>query len=152
MKSILKWVLEIFAGVIIIALLFGCAPEEAQTQTSAGKEAAVSNDAPPFETTASEIAKAYADNAVAADEKYKNKAFVVTGSVADIKTDDHAVIILEDDADSLMGPHFTLADSEKNKAAELKKGQKVKLQCFGNGEIAKVAHSEDCELLLIDWS
>jgi hypothetical protein len=153
MKNVVKWGLGIVAVLIIAWLLVGESFEETQTQQAAQPKPALSNDAPPFETTAAEIAKAYASDSAAADEKYKSKAFIVSGSVADKSTDpsDHAVLVLEGGVDPLLEPHFTLADSEKNKAAELKKGQGVKLQCYGKGEAAKIAHAEDCELLFIDW-
>jgi hypothetical protein len=153
MKNVVKWVLGIFAVLILAWWIVGKSFEETQTQQTAEEKPALSSNAPPFETTAGEIAKAYANDAVAADEKYKNKAFIVSGSVVDKNTDpsDHAVLLLEGGVNPLLEPHFTLADSEKSKAAELKKGQGVKLQCYGKGEIAKIAHAEDCELVFIDW-
>ncbi|MGQ2966991.1 OB-fold protein [Methylophilus sp.] len=154
MKNVLKWGLGIVAVLSIAWLIVGESFQETETQQTAKEKPGQSNDAPPFETTAGEIAKAYANDAVAADEKYKNKAFIVSGSVVDKSTDpsEHAVLILEGGIDPLLEPHFTLADSEKSKAAELKKGQKVKLQCYGKGEVSKIAHAEDCEILFIDWN
>jgi hypothetical protein len=153
MKNVVKWVLGIFAVLIIAWWIVGESFEETPTQQTAEEKPAPSSNAPPFETTAGEIAKAYASDTAAADKKYKNKAFIVSGSVVDKNTDpsEHAVLLLEGGVNPLLEPHFTLADSEKNKAAELKKGQGVKLQCYGKGEIAKIAHAEDCELVFIDW-
>jgi hypothetical protein len=152
MKNI-KWVLGILAVLIIAWLIVGESFKQTETQQTTQQKSAPSDDAPPFETTAAEIAKAYTSDSAAADEKYKNKAFIVSGSVVEKATDasDHAVLVLEGGVDPLLEPHFILADSEKNKAAELQKGQAVKLQCYGKGEVAKVAHAEDCELLFIDW-
>jgi hypothetical protein len=153
MKNVIKWVLGIFAVLIIAWWIVGDSFEATETQQTAEEKTAPTSNAPPFETTAGEIAKAYASDAAAADKKYKNKAFIVSGSVVDKSTDasDHAVLVLEGGVNPLLEPHFTLADSEKNKAAELKKGQGVKLQCYGKGEITKIAHAEDCELVFIDW-
>ncbi|MGP1718447.1 MAG: OB-fold protein [Methylophilus sp.] len=154
MKKALTWGLGIIAALIIVWLIVGASSEETQTQQTAEEKPVPGNNAPPFETTAGEIAKAYADDTVAADKKYKNKAFIASGSVVEVKTDesDHAVLVLDGGVNPSLEPHFILADSEKNKAAELKKGQKVKLQCYGKGEVTKIAHAEDCELLFIDWN
>lgn len=154
LKRILKWVFGIAAALVIIGLLSGEFSDMADTQDNVKKESAVISNDPPFETSASEIASAYSENAETADKKYKNKAIIVAGSVVELKTDPsgNAVLVLEGGVNPLSEPHFILAESEKSKAAELKKGQKVKLTCFGKGEIAKVAHAEDCELLFIDWS
>jgi hypothetical protein len=153
MKNVFKWVLGLFAVLIIAWWIVGESFEETQTKQTAEEKPAPSNNAPPFETTAGAIAKAYANDTAAADKKYKNKAFIVSGNVVNMNTDpsDHAVLLLEGGVNPLMEPHFTLADSEKSKAAELKKGQGVKLQCYGKGEVAKIAHAEDCELVFIDW-
>ena len=154
MKKALTWGLGIFVALIIVWLIVGESPEETQTQQTVEEKPVLSNNAPPFETTAGEIAKAYADDTTAADKKYKNKAFIASGNVVEMNADesDHAVLVLDGDVNPLLEPRFILADSEKNKAAELKKGQKVKLQCYGKGEVTKIAHAEDCELLFIDWN
>ncbi len=156
MNKVLKWVFGIAIILFIIGIIFGGLLEnngDDKAETSARTKPVNNADDPPFQTTATEIASAYADNSADADKKYRNKAFIVTGKVVDMHTDaaETTILILEGGLDALTNPHFSLAASEKTKAAELKQGQKVKLQCYGNGDIAKAAQSEDCEILFIEW-
>lgn len=156
MNKVLKWVFGIAIILFIIGIIFGGLLENNAddiAETSARTKPVNNSDEPPFETTANELASAYADNTAEADKKFRNKAFIVTGNVVDIHTDtaETSILILEGGVDALTNPHFSLAASEKTKAAELNKGQKVKLQCYGNGYIAKAAQSEDCEILFIEW-
>jgi ribosomal protein S1 len=148
MKRVLKWVFGIFLGLIIIGLLFG-EKTDSDTTAKGQSESVVETEPIAFETTAAEISKAYADNTLAADKKYKGKTFIVTGTVAEINTDmfDRAYLILKGGVNQFMEPQFVLDDAEKDKAASLAKGQAVKLKCLGKGDIAKTPMSEDCQII-----
>lgn len=148
MKRVLKWVFGIFAGLIVIGLIFGGKTNTSSPDSSSSVEAKAAEPVA-FETTAAEITKAYSDNTLAADKKYKDKSFIVSGTVAEINTDmfDRAYLTLKGGVNQFMEPQFVLDDAEKEKAATLKKGQKIKLKCVGKGDIAKTPMSEDCLIM-----
>jgi len=112
------------------------------TDSSKGEQAA-------FNTTAHELAAAYNENTLAADNKFKGKRFVITGVVSDINTDmfNNAVVMLHGGVNQFMEPQARLAESEKPKAAELKKGASISLTCTGRGDVAKTPMMEKCVLM-----
>lgn len=99
-----------------------------------------------FTTTAKELATLYEENTVAADNKFKGKRFEIAGTIAAINTDfmDSAIIVLKGGVNEFMEPQAELVDAEKQKAASLKKGQKIALICTGAGDIAKSPMMKDC--------
>lgn len=66
--------------------------------------------------TAKELATAYDENAIAADAKFKNVQFRVSGTVVDIRSDtfDRPYLILEGGVNRFLNPHFNF-DKEKKK-------------------------------------
>jgi len=151
MKKVFKW-LGILAGgffvLIVLAAIFGspkeksaAAPQlaEAGSTASARGEPVVIEAAPKpvaIEVSALQLYKAYDDNEVAADQRYKGKALAVTGTVLSIDKDafDNIVVQLRGDND-FMGVHAGLDDEHEALAASLKKGTKVKWKCDGGGRI-----------------
>lgn len=150
-KPIVK-VLWVILAVIVVAIIFspddkGSAPQAANGEKP--QEAAATKqdqDAPQFTTTARELAKMYEENTVAADNKFKDKRFEIAGTVTDISTDfiGSAVIELSGGVNQFMEPRAELDDSQKQKAAGLKKGQKIVLICTGSGDISKTPMLDDC--------
>ena len=104
-----------------------------------------------FSATVGQIVSAYAANSVAADDKYKNKRFTISGYIDNINTDimGHAVIELRDglDDDGITDPRATLMDKDKRQAANLSIGQLVALVCVGKGVIVKTPMLGDCVIL-----
>lgn len=96
--------------------------------------------------TASQIAKAYNDNTVAADHQFKGKRFKITGTVSDISTDimGSAYVTMRGGVNEFMEPHLVLDDSYKGYAAGLKKGDKITLVCLGRGDIVKSPMLKEC--------
>jgi len=72
--------------------------------------------------------KHYNNNEVLADEDFKNKYAVVTGTVEEIRKDfmDNMVLDLKT-GDMFMNMNIELKESQKRKAMHLKKGNKVKV-------------------------
>lgn len=150
-----KPIVKILWGVlalIIVAIIFLPGDKDASLQAADGdkpQEAAApkqDQDAPQFTATARELAKMYEENTVSADNKFKDKRFEIAGTVTNISTDfmGSAVIELRGGLNQFMEPHAELADSEKQKAASLKKGQKISLICTGAGDIGKTPMLDDC--------
>ena len=90
------------------------------------------------EVTAKQLWKDYQDNEVAADEKYKGNGLKVTGRVASIDKGIADGIIVRiatgNDYQSIMA---NMRDSEKERAAKLKKGDAITLLCLGGTMIIK---------------
>lgn len=99
--------------------------------------------------TAHDIAVAYNENTVAADQQFKGKEFKVTGTVGDINTDflGHPYLTLRGGVNPFMEPQFAFDKSAAPQLAKLKKGAKVTLTCTGKGDIGKTPMADSCTLL-----
>lgn len=97
--------------------------------------------------TARQIFEAYQNNEVAADRMYKGQMLEVTGTISGIDSDfsDDAVVKLAT-SNQFMDVMAKGDDDFNNAAAQLSKGQKVKLQCVGGGEIAGSALLKKCKI------
>ena len=107
------------------------------------------------------IFKDYQDNEVAADGKYKGKWFVVTGKISEISKDfrDKPYLVFAMDGYGLSSVRADLFDDQvcgaskesgvkscpvAERAARLKKGQKIDIECKGGGMIVKVPTLREC--------
>jgi hypothetical protein len=84
--------------------------------------------------SAAQYAADYEANEVAADNKYKGKKFLVSGSVKSINKDilGNANLALST-PDAFIGVIASLDDKDYPWASTLKRGQKVSLLCTGSG-------------------
>jgi hypothetical protein len=142
-----NYLLGILAGLMVLNLTACDKPtEKIQERTSDNK---IVEEKAPFETTANEIAKAYADNVVTADNKFKDITFNVTGTVAEVSKNliKEPYVRLKGGVNTDKEPQFVLQQSEKDKAAELKVGQNIKLQCIGQGNLAEIPMAGECKFL-----
>jgi hypothetical protein len=100
------------------------------------------DDAPAITIDADALIKAYQDNEVAADEKYKGKKMRVTGKLASIDSglDDEPVLQLGTQIFPLVQAHGV----EKKIAANLKKDTNITVECKGDGELASIPQLKDC--------
>ncbi|PZE09592.1 hypothetical protein DMX10_30395 [Pseudomonas sp. 57B-090624] len=98
---------------------------------------------------ASDLARAYADNTVAADQEFKGRRFKVTGTVVAINTDflGKPYVSLKGGVNQFMEPQFAFDKDQVDDLAELRKGMKVTFVCTGRGDVAKTPMSRDCTLL-----
>jgi len=162
MKKVLKWVGIAFVGLIVLGTIIEAnkSPEQkaadaaAREQRSAAqaeekREQAKQKMASLPEVKASDIAAAYNENTVAADQKFKGKEFKVSGTVSDINTDimGNPYITLRGGVNEFMEPHFGFEKSDAPQLANLKKGSRITLICTGRGDIAKTPISDSCSLL-----
>ena len=83
-------------------------------------------------------------------QKFKDKNLIVTGKIESIESGiaDMPYIMLKAGGDmEFMKPqaHFNKEDTPV--LAKLKKGQAIKLQCVGNGEVGGMPMLKDCKVL-----
>ena len=123
------------------------ANSNATANTSASSPSVTAeNKADLVKVDAKTIYQAYKDNEVNSDSKYKDKNLEVTGTVDSIESGmgDEANVMLKT-GDEIIRVNATMADSEKAKVGELKKGAKVKLHCVGGGEVIGMPMLKDCK-------
>ena len=121
----------------------------ATTATTTTPEAATPTETP-MTVTADELLKGYKENELAGDQKFKDKNLIVTGKIESIESGiaDMPYIMLKAGGDmEFMKPqaHFNKEDTPV--LAQLKKGQAIKLQCVGNGEVGGMPMLKDCKVL-----
>jgi hypothetical protein len=144
-------------GVVVVALV-GFAVAGGNTSSSSRQapsepepEAAAAQpepETPPINVTARALWDAYDANEVSADNQFKGKRLLVDGVIASINKDilDNIVVRL------VGGNRFSTVDAtirefDKDKAAELKKGQKISLLCMGHGKIMRSPMLKPCGIL-----
>lgn len=159
MKKILKWTSFIFVALIALGLFLESqkTPEQkaADAAARAEQEAAqfaqqqdqVREEMATLATVhVSNIAMAYRDNSVAADQQFKDKKFKVTGTVAEISTDftGNPTLTLRGGVNQFLEPHAKFDAVASSQIAKIRRGQNVTLVCIGGGDIAKAPILRDC--------
>lgn len=153
MKKILKWVAIIFVVLIVIGLIFGkddkkvtsTTPENTTTTQSA--EMPQAEVIPPLEITSDEILKAYKTNEIAANKRFKGQTLLVTGKIESIEadfSDDPVIVFKTADQYEFLKPRASLTKEEQDKAADLSKGQNIKLLCSKINEVAGMPTISEC--------
>ena len=138
---------------IAILTLVGCGGTPSNTNQIANGSAPAATNQAPTETinvTADELVKGYKENELAGDQKFKDKNLIVTGKIESIESGiaDMPYIMLKAGGDMEFNKpqaHFNKEDTAM--LAKLKKGQAIKLQCIGNGEIGGMPMLKDCKVL-----
>lgn len=152
MKKFLKWAVIVFVALIVIGLIFG--KDETSTtsnqnpSTTAQSETAPEVEAaPPLEVTSEEILNAYKTNEIAANKKFKDQNVLVTGKIESIEadfSDDPVIVFKTADQYEFLKPRASLTKQEQDKAAELSKGQSIKLLCSRISEVAGMPTMSEC--------
>ncbi|OUM04513.1 OB-fold protein [Variovorax sp. JS1663] len=95
-------------------------------------------------TTPKEVAKIYADNQVAGDQKFFRKRLLLSGKIESISSGlgNTPYIVYRDTGP--IGAQAHLSRDLAPAAAQLKKGQSVALVCNGKGSVAGVPMFGDC--------
>lgn len=164
------WVLVVFFGLAILGALFGEAEETDKNQTSEPpqqqSESAQSSDpiqepepAPEqepepemeyIEVTATQLLADYDENAIAADNAYKDQVVMVTGTVGNIDTDitgsPYVTLTNDDNQWSIMSVQCYFKRNNTDGIATLKEGDIVTIVGKCSGKSMNVA-VKDCELL-----
>lgn len=127
---------------LILFISLACTYEEPEANKYIGE---------PVKITAEELTKAYDNNIVGANSKYKDKLLLVTGKLSFIDErngilgDDGFGIVFEND--SSVKIIARVLKSEKDKVADLNKGQEVSLLCFGNAMTNEnIISIKDCKV------
>ena len=156
---------KILTGIGIIVILgvigsFGSSPNNlaetkktTQVTQEANKEVKEAkteeNTTPEITISSAELIKAYADNEVGADQKYKGKIAKISGIVEGIDSgiNDEAIVKLSDGTDfSIVDVHCYIKPSDKEKAAKLAKGQNVTMVGRLDGEVIGYPSVKDCTI------
>lgn len=150
MKKLLKWIGIIFVALLVIGLFAGKDDKaSANAVTSAQAESASAPAEPPVSATSGELLKAYKENEVAANLKYKGKPILLSGKVSDIQAgfNDKPYLIMAAGGEyEFNRPQAHIVEGQEGKAAALKKGQSIKLLCVGNSEVAGTPMLKDCSI------
>ncbi len=144
MKKFLKWTVIVIVALFILGAIFGGDKDGEGASTSASS---TEPETPAIEVSANELLKAYNDNEVGANAKYKGKVLLINATVDSISADfnDDPFLVLKAGGQyEFSQPQAHLVKSEHDKAAELKKGQKITLKCIGNSEIAGTPMLDKC--------
>jgi len=99
-------------------------------------------------TTAVDVARAYEENTVAADQQFKGRKYMITGTVADINTNfmGDPYVTLKGGVNMFMEPEFAFPKSASAQLAALSKGAQVSILCRGLGDVAKTPMWDSCSL------
>lgn len=148
--SIIHWVGIIVFGGIVLFTIFGQRGDGTRgvDHIAGGGASSSSTSQPVGFVTATAIAKAYEENTVAADQKFKGKRFKITGTVVSINTDfmDNPYVTLKGDVNPFMEPHFSFDKSSSAQLASLYKGAVITLVCTGKGDVVKTPMWGSCAL------
>ena len=100
-----------------------------------------------MEVTSEEILKAYKTNEIAANKKFKDQNLLVSGSIDSIDadfSDDPVIVFKQLTNTNFLKPRASLTKDEQDKAAELAKGQNIKLLCSKISEVAGMPTLSEC--------
>lgn len=97
-------------------------------------------------TTIEDMAADYDANTVAADAKYKGRRVTLTATVGDISTDvaNNAFLMLRGQSPGSPSVRAVLQDSQRPSAATLARGQTVRVDCTGDGDVLKRPQLKSC--------
>jgi hypothetical protein len=131
-------------GTGVFCLLAAGSMEDSPSNSTA-PESAPSVSTPPISVNAETLYLAYHRNEVSADAAYKGRTLEVSGIVESIDKDfmDEVVIRLAT-SNEFESVDAHLNKSEESAAAQLEKGQVVKLTCTGGGMIVGSPTLSDC--------
>jgi hypothetical protein len=92
------------------------------------------------------MAADYERNTVAADQRYEDQRFKVSGVVESINIDlfGNPYVTLRGGVNSFMAPQFKLDSTHCNYAAGLQQGLLITLLCNGRSDVAKTPMSDAC--------
>jgi len=130
-----KW--AIIIGIIIVLAGIGSAMSKKEAAQEADTKARVAKDTEAVSAEA--IFKAYKDNEVGADERFKGKFVKIEGVVSNIGKDilDDIYVTFEVPR-SLFEVQAYFDPKEKGAVAQLAKGQRITVVCMGEGKVLNV--------------
>lgn len=141
MRSFKKTSLSFFVSVAtLLSVVLGCGGGGSNSsQSSPAVNRSTNNDsvagptATPIAVQARDLTKAYEENELAADGKFKDKLLAVTGKISSIAETFGNVTVQLDGHKPLNTVMCSFEDDQKANVAMLKKGQSVTLVGTGDG-------------------
>ncbi len=101
-----------------------------------------------IEVNARSLYRAYQANEVSADEKFKDKRIKISGIIDSINKDMFDEVWLELATGDLFSSIRAKLDEQYiTRAAKLKRGQKIILQCVGDGMIIETPILRECSIM-----
>ena len=119
---------------------------------ASSEEEDVGDKEPSIEITAKQLVKEYADNEVSADNKYKGKVLLVTGTIDDIGKDlvDDIYVAMGESSftgfEDGFGVQCFFSDKHKKEVGNLKKGDSIKIKGKCDGVLGYV-HLMGCQIV-----
>ena len=123
------------------------APVEEAKKSEPEKVTKPENTTPEVVVTSVALSKAYSENEVSADAKYKDKLIEVSGKIVSVDNgtfDNEIIVRLSDGQYDFSGPNCYMKESERDKALAMKKGQSVTLIGKGDSATLKSPVLKDC--------
>lgn len=122
-------------------------PVQETKQSEADKAVKPENTTPEIIVTSANISKAYSENEVSADVKYKGKLIEISGKVASVDNgtfDNEMIVRISDGKYDINNTWCYMKESEREKVLAFKKGQQVVL--IGKGDSATLGSPvlKDC--------
>lgn len=100
------------------------------------------------EVTAKQYEAAYTANEISADDEFKGKRIMLSGTIDSIEKDfAEAGFLTLRGSEPLLGVHAELSKNSMLEAASFRRGQNVNLVCRGAGRVGSVAILGSCEPL-----
>ena len=154
MKKVLKYIAIAFVSLIIFSAVFNAvkSPEKKAAEVAQLAEKNRQDAMQDLDSLSAvsphDLAVAYHENTIAADQQFKGKKFKISGTVVDINSDilGNPYITMRGGVNEFLEPQFKLDELDSAKIATLRKGEKVTLICVGNGDVAKTPMS-NCLML-----
>ena len=159
MTKIIKYIVYAFLAFIALGLYLdyqktpeqkaaeAAARTEQQAQTALQQQQQAQQELATLPTVnAHDIANAYNDNTVAADQQCKNQKLKISGIIASINTDfsGDPYLTLRGGINPFLEPMFKFDATASKQIAKLKKGAKITMVCTGGGDIGKTPILNDC--------
>lgn len=151
-----RWWVILIAVIIVISVIGSMGEDSTPTtsenadtsaETEGADTAGTENKVPEVTVTSIELAKAYKDNEVAADQKYKGKRIEISGKVTGVDNgtfDNEIIVKLTDGEYDFSGPMCYMKPSEHDKVVNYTKGQQVTLIGTGNSATIGSPMLKDC--------
>lgn len=140
-RSIGEWI-----GIGIVCLITFAVFSEGNKTTETKSSSAPTETA--INVTSTQMAQAYDQNEAKGDALYKGKLLNVTGVVTSIDKDltDNTVIMLNG-LNDFQSVHAEVKESEESKAIDLRKGERITVQCRAKGEVIGSPMLDECTIL-----
>lgn len=150
-KGMAGWVAHLGGGVfgfcvsIMVLAIILPTPESTTTTQSAVVPSATTAS---ISVSAGQLFQSYHANEVSADEKYRGKPLLVTGSVQNITKDafDNVFVNLRT-SNEFMPARAQIDDADEHaKAGALHRGQRITIACTGDGMLVGSPMLENCHI------